>query len=1067
MKKNNSSSGDYEGRSSKIAKTNAYGDREFIYGIHDKSNWSAFLDQLEANFLSGKISHLLDEREMLRRKTEPKDAELIPHGSSESSEEVERRKRRQKILDEDARTKKLEHRAFITEFPEHFGIAIGIVLKKVSTTIRLDLQEHMNAMPRQSSHEDKYRSMRKRLEARWGPNSQTDAIDLRDMLSRLSGDTLGWAGYAKEFKRIVTTLAKTTQRDENGNPILGERPSFQMPVIPPPTASLTDTENFMDLLREATQKYNEDYPTGLPLTYAPSDIEKKGMLLRALGKSKIDVYSAIASHYRLKANEDKPFTTVWEDVERVIEFEARKDSHATGSSSWEKQPYQEQQSSAMLTSNISSGNNSSSNTRYAPEDRRNEKRGRQIERYAASKRGYNNAYQADRYQVPTRDGDRGLASDNYRNDNYRDHYQPSYVLYDANSAQLPCKNCTGPHATRECPSTTCSTCGRTFQSAQERKAHYVEQHATHRSSNSSVRFQGHGGNSHHPPRRSGTPRRSNSGTSNQFNQSVEFDCTSSRDGYESSAQDSVYSDRSGGSSQYATEDDIKGCTYEARMQQSVTAEQPYSTLSAQSSTSPGFNCEEGPFSKPSADDDDDEDGNISYQSSMYNLEEQGPFSEPPLSYIEARQIYPSALIPSPRHLDEYYTTTTNVSNAYVAMPIPRNGYVRSIRATNDPTIDEDREMEVISINEDEWAAGAEYDTNYWPELVVPIYCPHPTIFKQRRLLPKLPQRYTEQEIQVFGRYHYWEEQHERGVCRLLRGRQWTNISNENYCYYNLLESLEVGELTLTNPINSGSHQSSNPINQPSIDDLQKLEQWNRYKQRGGLRKSNEYEKDSVNLSPSRERLSLLHPYRYWYREHIGNFDQDNLGEATRRWMNYRENANLPNELHSPELINRVRVQSEMNEGVVRDSEINDDDLLGIVDTGAQISTIPEMLITVDAWTNSRRPAPPGTAIKYGNNDIQEVYSQVDIGDVLFQVTPNRCSNALISVHQLTELGHAVTFTQDLMRVDDADLQYGMHFKKLTEAREWKMPLSALDKLAKLRLAHPRGPARGSSRRLAA
>jgi len=66
-----------------------------------------------------------------------------------------------------------------------------------------------------------------------------------------------------------------------------------------------------------------------------------------------------------------------------------------------------------------------------------------------------------------------------------------------------------------------------------------------------------------------------------------------------------------------------------------------------------------------------------------------------------------------------------------------------------------------------------------------------------------------------------------------------------------------------------------------------------------------------------------------------------------------------------------------------------------------------------------------------------------------------CSNALISVHQLTELGHAVTFTQDLIFVDDADLQYGMHFKKLTVAREWKMPLSALDRLAKLRLAHPR------------
>jgi len=191
----------------------------------------------------------------------------------------------------------------------------------------------------------------------------------------------------------------------------------------------------------------------------------------------------------------------------------------------------------------------------------------------------------------------------------------------------------------------------------------------------------------------------------------------------------------------------------------------------------------------------------------------------------------------------------------------------------------------------------------------------------------------------------------------------------------------------------------------------------------------------------------------------------NLGALTRRWMDYRETMELATELYSPDRINRVRVQREIENGVARDSEeAYDDDVLGIMDSGAQISTIPEMLITKDEWIASRRSAPAGTAIKYGNNDIQEVYSQIDIGNVLFQVTPNRCSNALISVHQLTELGHAITLTQHHMCIDDVDLQYGMRFKKLAEAREWKMPLSAIDKPAQLRLAHPRGPNRASSKR---
>ena len=140
-----------------------------------------------------------------------------------------------------------------------------------------------------------------------------------------------------------------------------------------------------------------------------------------------------------------------------------------------------------------------------------------------------------------------------------------------------------------------------------------------------------------------------------------------------------------------------------------------------------------------------------------------------------------------------------------------------------------------------------------------------------------------------------------------------------------------------------------------------------------------------------------------------------------------------------------------------------DDVLGIVDTGAQVSTIPGALVTVESWINSRRPSAEGTAIKYGNNDVQEVYSQVTIGEVTFQVTPNRCSSVLISASQITALGHSISFTEESMCIDDLTLQYGMRFSRPANSRDWKMPLSAIEKLAALRIAHPLGAAPGSSR----
>jgi len=480
-------------------------------------------------------------------------------------------------------------------------------------------------------------------------------------------------------------------------------------------------------------------------------------------------------------------------------------------------------------------------------------------------------------------------------------------------------------------------------------------------------------------------------------------------------------------------------------------------------THPDIENLEGPFSEPSIMPSAIDNSVFTEEQALEYMRENNLTQE---DVDSAQEEYRRYSVNSPYYGQE---VTSSIRHAYVTMPRDVNSYMARHRTkfSTDPTqlAQEERQMKLISIDVNEWAYEASNDDTYWTPNNSSIvkYRPQPTIFRARYLPPKLQVRYTENEIQALGKYELWEEHWSSESTRSLRGAQWTDVSNDDDCFYNILESVDGGELSVANIYNP---QPRNDRDVATADELRILEQWNRYTRRGGIFRQSVYEQDLPNLSPSRERLSQSHPYRNWIGSTMGiDPSEINLGALTRRWMDYRETMELATELYSPDRINRVRVQREIENGVARDSEeAYDDDVLGIMDSGAQISTIPEMLITKDEWIASRRSAPAGTAIKYGNNDIQEVYSQIDIGNVLFQVTPNRCSNALISVHQLTELGHAITLTQHHMCIDDVDLQYGMRFKKLAEAREWKMPLSAIDKLAQLRLAHPRGPNRASSKR---
>ncbi len=70
--------------------------------------------------------------------------------------------------------------------------------------------------------------------------------------------------------------------------------------------------------------------------------------------------------------------------------------------------------------------------------------------------------------------------------------------------------------------------------------------------------------------------------------------------------------------------------------------------------------------------------------------------------------------------------------------------------------------------------------------------------------------------------------------------------------------------------------------------------------------------------------------------------------------------------------------------------------------------------------HNHRDAPPGTAVKYGNGELEIIERLVDIGHYKVQVTPDNCAATLISVDQIVEDGHTVTFSKTQTIITDED-----------------------------------------------
>ena len=126
----------------------------------------------------------------------------------------------------------------------------------------------------------------------------------------------------------------------------------------------------------------------------------------------------------------------------------------------------------------------------------------------------------------------------------------------------------------------------------------------------------------------------------------------------------------------------------------------------------------------------------------------------------------------------------------------------------------------------------------------------------------------------------------------------------------------------------------------------------------------------------------------------------------------------------------------------------------IIDTGAQVTTMPESAVNRMPAAHNHRDAPPGTAVKYGNGEIETIERLVDIGHYEVQITPDNCPTSLISVDQIVADGHTVTFSATETIITDDNDRYRLTYPRVPNSREWTVPMQAMEDLSRLRQGHP-------------
>jgi hypothetical protein len=174
-------------------------------------------------------------------------------------------------------------------------------------------------------------------------------------------------------------------------------------------------------------------------TSAPLDSDLKTILLDALSTSRLGAYKNLYQQYCNRSHNEKTYTDLYNDIHDLVKYDSDGDKSST------------RDSDGSRSTHASSGSSNSHSSR----------RQAQIQQAASVRQAQQ------------------LASNTSANSNINYQSSNSGGGSPSNGNREPCKNCKSTsHGTKWCPSPKCyeKNCGKTFASADERKAHFIQEH---------------------------------------------------------------------------------------------------------------------------------------------------------------------------------------------------------------------------------------------------------------------------------------------------------------------------------------------------------------------------------------------------------------------------------------------------------------------------------------------------------------------------------------------------------------------------------------------------------------
>ena len=295
----------------------------------------------------------------------------------------------------------------------------------------------------------------------------------------------------------------------------------------------------------------------------------------------------------------------------------------------------------------------------------------------------------------------------------------------------------------------------------------------------------------------------------------------------------------------------------------------------------------------------------------------------------------------------------------------------------------------------------------------------------------------------------------------------SNLHNDLICihrtnadYHRSQRDIEEAQQTITGTL-PNDRPTTSYTNTPAATNIQRTIhhfQFERYQRRGGRLPQGEHSLDYTFNSPNITNMQPGSPYRQWLHGTISRTHYS-LGEATdhyNQWLNdpdYGPNPHPHNRTHdslpylphsrcspsppdSPDYApksppvskpptpypssddsqdNDYTHKEARTQTFVQDIHTSLDDSNAVLDSGVMMTTAPRCLLimTSSEWESNIHPAPPGTAIRYGNNMETEPVEEVfHIGSYPLSIVLNRYRTALVCVHDIVAAGHVVTFTHD-------------------------------------------------------